>query len=70
MKRSVAYALAMVELFMLCRGAGPALTELEAMGADVAAALLVGFYCVTMVGTVAVALLSLVDATPDWVRFD
>jgi len=69
-KRSVAYALAMAELLMLCRGAGPALTELEAMGADVAAALLVGFYCVMMVGTVVVALLSLVDATLDWVRFD
>lgn len=70
MKRAVAYALAMAELFLLCRGAGPALTELEAMGADVAAALLVGFYCVMMVGTFFVGLLALISETPHWVRFD
>lgn len=51
MKRALAYALAGVEVFLLTGTIGGVLDELHAMQADVAAALVVGLFCVLLVGT-------------------
>lgn len=57
MKRAVAYLLAGLELFMVGMVAHPALAELEAMQANVTAALAAGAFCVLLVTPVVVMLL-------------
>lgn len=62
LKRATAYSLAAVELFMLCRIASQALAELNAMQADVSAALLIGFLALFIAGTVIIFLMDFIDS--------